>query len=77
MPDDDKSQLTSFFLRRPLVASLSSGLIITAWVFLWHVPLTLALLAGAITTLIQWLMWRDGGPGYRWRQAMLRRFPKK
>jgi hypothetical protein len=73
----DPTPLTGFFLRRPVIAASLSGLLIAGWVLALDLPLFVAVGVGIAIGLVQWLLWHDGGPGFRWRQAMLRRFPKK
>jgi hypothetical protein len=46
-------------------------------VALLRLPWWVCLLAGLAVAAFQGVMWREGGPGYRLRQAKLRRFPER
>jgi hypothetical protein len=73
----DPQRLTQFALDHPLVAAAVSGLLVAAWGVVLELPMGVAVASGLAMTLIVWFIWREGGPGYRWRQALLRRFPKR
>ena len=47
------------------------------WGLVIDLPAAIAAVGGVVLAVIVWLIWREDGPGYRWRQAMLRKFPKK
>lgn len=73
----DPQRLTQLVLDHPLGAAMLSGLLLATWGMVIDLPIAVVAGGGLTLAAIVWLVWRRGGPGYRWRRAMLRRFPKK
>jgi hypothetical protein len=73
----DPTPMTQWFLEHPWRAAAASGVLIAGWtLMLSHGVWMLALAVGLLMFFFVGLVWREGGPGYRWRQWMRKNFPK-
>ena len=69
--------MTQWFLDHPWAGAAASGTLIAAWTLVvTHGVWILAAALGFVMFLLVGLLWREGGPGYRLRQWILRKFPK-
>lgn len=73
----DPQRLTQFVLDHPGRSAALSGALMLMLGLVIDLPAAIAAAVGGALAVIVWLIWRGNGPGYRWRQAMLRKFPKK
>ena len=69
--------MTRWFLDHPWKAAAASGTLIAAWTLvLTHGVWLISAAVGVLMFLFVGLIWREGGPGHRWRQRILKNFPK-
>lgn len=77
MNDEDPSEVTREFVDHPVRMALLSGAAVTPLMFRDSIPIIVVAATASAVAILQWSLWRPGGPGHRFRRYMLRRFPPK
>lgn len=73
----DPSRFTRWVLEHPILWGVTSGGMLLIIGFLLFGNVVLAVVGGVVFGCVNSALWRSDGPALRWRQTILRRFPKQ
>lgn len=73
----DPSPFSRWVLAHPLVWGAASGALFASIGFIIFHQVALALAGGVVVGGVNAFLWRSKGPAARWRQTLLRRFPRE